>query len=248
MSPMPSVSFDPIAARYDATRGGEARGTLIADVLRPWLPTEGTVVEIGVGTAIVAAAVARDGPTVIGIDLSAAMLGIAARRFPGPLVQADAAAVPVRTGAVDAVAAVWVLHLVGDLPGVFAECHRVLRAGGSVVAVTIDESRRVGVPTVIELENRYRTRQDELPHLDGVATATGFRLARVEPLPAQARPVTPTQLAAHLEDRTWSWLWGVPDEAWATDVVPVIEALRSGPDRDRPTPHEVAHQLVVWER
>jgi len=248
MSPMPSVSFDPIAARYDATRGGEGRGVLIADVLRPWLPTEGTVVEIGVGTAIVAAAVARDGPTVIGLDLSAAMLDIAARRFPGPLVQADAAAVPVRTGSVDAVAAVWVLHLVGDLPGVFAECRRMLRTGGSLAAVTNDESRRAGVPTVIELEKRYRRRQDELPHLDGVATAAGFRLARVEPLPAQARPVTPAQLAAHLEDRTWSWLWSVPAEAWATDVVPVIETLRRRPDRDRPTPHQVAHQLVVWER
>jgi ubiquinone/menaquinone biosynthesis C-methylase UbiE len=248
MSAMPFVSFDPIAARYDATRGGQARGYLIADVLRPWLPTEGTVVEIGVGTAVVATAVARGGPTVIGLDLSAAMLDIAARRFPGPLVQADAAAVPIRTGSVAAVAAVWVFHLVGDLPGVFAECHRVLRPGGSLVAITIDNSRRVAVPEVTELENRYRTRQDELSHLEDVAAPAGFRLARVERLPAHARPVTPAETAANLEDRTWSWLWNVPDEAWATDVVPVIEALRSGAVRDRPLPHQVAHQLVVWER
>ena len=128
---MPSVSFDPIAARYDATRGGEGRGRVIADLLRPWLPAAGAVVEIGVGTAVVATALATTSGPIMGLDVSAAMLDIAAQRFPGPLLQADARAVPLRAGSVDAITAIWVLHLVGDRPAVFAECHRVLRRGGT---------------------------------------------------------------------------------------------------------------------
>jgi ubiquinone/menaquinone biosynthesis C-methylase UbiE len=243
-----SVSFDPIAARYDATRGGEVRGHVIADQLRRWLPDAGRVVEIGVGTAVVATALATTSGPIIGLDVSAAMLDVAAQRFPGPLVQADACAAPLRARSVDAVTAIWVLHLVGDRPAVFAECHRVLRPGGRLLGVIFDRSRRVDDPRVLELELRHRHRADELGNLQPVAEAAGFRTAHVEPLPAFARPATAGQTADLLEQRTWSWLWDIPLDAWAADVVPVIEALRREPDQKRVGTQQLAHQLVVWER
>jgi ubiquinone/menaquinone biosynthesis C-methylase UbiE len=246
MTVVRSVSFDPIAARYDATRGGEARGRVIADILRPWLPADGPIVEIGVGTAVVASA--ADGAPVIGLDLSPAMLDIAAQRFGGPLVQADAGAIPLRSGTVAAVSAVWVLHLVGDRSAVVAECHRILRPGGRLLAVVADESRRVTEPAVLDLERRFRRRGDDLGELEPRAAAAGFGAAQVQPITAFGRSMTPGELADQIEQRTWSWLWEVPAEAWATEVVPVIEALRRDPDPDRPRPHQIAHQLVVWER
>jgi ubiquinone/menaquinone biosynthesis C-methylase UbiE len=245
---VPSVSFDPIAARYDATRGGEARGRVIADVLRRWLPETGPVVEIGVGTGVVATAVATTGAVVVGLDVSAAMLDVAAARFPGPLLQADAGAAPLRTGSVGAVTAVWVLHLVSDRPAVFGECRRLLRRDGRLLGVIFDRSRRVADPRVLELERRYRHRADDLETLQGAAEAAGFRTAHVEPIPAFARPATSAQTADLLEQRTWSWLWDIPPDAWAADVVPVIESLRREADQTPVMSQQVAHQLVVWER
>jgi len=245
---MGSLSFDPIADQYDATRGGERRGRFVADVLQPWLPLDGIVCEIGVGTALVATAVASGGRFVVGADISAAMLGIAARRHPGPLVRADAAALPFADGALAAVYAVWVFHVVGDAGAVLAECRRALRPGGRVLAIVIDESRRIGNPLLDQLEQRYRRRNDELERLDPLAAAAGLRCSHIEPLPAFRRPTAPAELAHHLERRTWSWLWDVPPEAWAAEVEPVIAALRAGPDPDQPRPHQTANVLAVWER
>ena len=68
-----SLSFDRIADRYDESRGGTARGERVAADLVPWL-APGRVLEVGVGTGIVAAALAARGLPVYGVDLSQAML------------------------------------------------------------------------------------------------------------------------------------------------------------------------------
>jgi SAM-dependent methyltransferase len=242
-----SLSFDPIADRYDATRGGEPRGRFLADLVLPWLPADGLVAEIGVGTAVVASALAARGTAVAGFDLSGRMLDVASGRFGGPLVLADVAELPVRAGSLAAAYAVWVLHLVDDVGAVVAECRRALRPGGRFVAVVDDAARRVGAPELLELEDRYRRRADRLPHLDPIVRAAGFEPVAVKDLAAFRRPTSRAELADHLEKRTWSWLWTVPTDRWGDEVVPVIAALRASED---PTPidHQVANQLVVWER
>lgn len=64
-------------------------------VLRALGPVSGRrIVDIGCGTARLAALLAAHGASVTGIDLDAAMLAVAASRFPGRLVRADAAALP----------------------------------------------------------------------------------------------------------------------------------------------------------
>ena len=122
---MSSLSFDPIADRYDATRGGAPRGRYVAELLVPWLPADGVVSEIGVGTALVAAAVAERGITVVGVDISAGMLARAAERHAGWLTQADAAALPFADGSLAATPRVF--HVVGDPGG----CWRRARGAGA---------------------------------------------------------------------------------------------------------------------
>jgi SAM-dependent methyltransferase len=242
------VSFDRIADRYDTTRGGEARGRFVAAVLKPWLPTEGLVGEIGVGTAVVATPLRASGRSVVGFDISAAMLRVGAGRYSGPLVRADVATLPVRDGAFAAVYAVWVLHLVGDVAPVLAECHRALRPGGRLIAVVDDATRRIADERFLRLERRYRRRVDHIDVLDPLVLRAGFRRRRVESIAPFRRPTSPAELAAHLEARTWSWLWTIPDDVWDAEVVQLIEALRSTPDADRPEEQQVANQLVVWDR
>ena len=59
----------------------------------------------------------------------------AAARLPGRVVVADAVALPVPDGVLDAVTYVWVLHHVGDARACLAEAWRALRPGGRVVSV-----------------------------------------------------------------------------------------------------------------
>ena len=66
-----SISFDRIADRYDETRGGERRGQLVATEIEPYFGRPRRVLEVGVGTGIVASALAQFGRTVVGADISA---------------------------------------------------------------------------------------------------------------------------------------------------------------------------------
>jgi SAM-dependent methyltransferase len=64
--------------------------------------------------------------------LQSRLVGLAGH--PPPVVQADAAALPVRTGAVDAAVAVNVLDHLADPSAAVAEAHRVLAHGGVFLA------------------------------------------------------------------------------------------------------------------
>src|SRR6266511_2558710 len=129
-----SVCFDQVADMYDASRGGVERGARIAADVVPWL-VPGRVLEVGVGTGIVAAALRARGRQVHGVDLSAAMLRRALDRLGPTVVQADALALPVASAALDNVLFVAALHVIGDVAGAVAEAARVLRPGGRLVAV-----------------------------------------------------------------------------------------------------------------
>ncbi|HYU85198.1 MAG TPA: Maf family nucleotide pyrophosphatase [Kribbellaceae bacterium] len=131
--------YDLEAEGYDESRGGTERAQAAAGALHALLPERGTVLDLAVGTGIVACELAALGHLVHGIDLSAAMLRRARIRLPGHVVQAEAARLPVADRTVAAVTAVWLLHLVDDSEAVLAEAARVLRPGG-VLLTTTDKS------------------------------------------------------------------------------------------------------------
>ena len=133
MQPPISIDFDRIADRYDESRGGTVRGDRFAADLIPWL-VHGLVLEVGVGTGIVAAALRAHGVAVIGLDLSEEMLRQAVARLGFAVVRGDARTLPFASGSVDNVLFVAALHAIGDVRGAVAEAARVLRPGGRLLA------------------------------------------------------------------------------------------------------------------
>ena len=85
--------------------------------------------------------VGRDG-SVVGVDASADMLAVAARRAEGhdnvELHEGDATSLPVPGASFDRALAVQVLEYVEDVPAALAEMRRALRPGGRVVVWDVD--------------------------------------------------------------------------------------------------------------
>ncbi len=80
---------------------------------------------------------------VVGLDVSLGMLAQAKRRSPSlRLVQGSAFALPFGDRSFDAAMSGFVLRNLHDLPGAFAELHRVVVPGGSMALVDITEPAR----------------------------------------------------------------------------------------------------------
>jgi SAM-dependent methyltransferase len=107
--------------------------------LRPFIPSDGLGLEIGVGTARFA------GPlgVPLGIDPSAAMLGLAAARGI-ETVRGTAEALPFRDGSFDYGLIVTTICFVDSPDGMIAEAHRVLRPDGRLVIGFIDRESGLG--------------------------------------------------------------------------------------------------------
>jgi SAM-dependent methyltransferase len=248
-APGRGTGFDRVAAEYDASRGGEERAAANARDVARHLPA-GDVLEIGVGTGLVAAGLRREAPAVrvAGVDIAAGMLDRARDRLPGGLVRASALRLPFPDACLDGVVAVHVLHLVADQALVLAEAARVLRPGGRVVAVhgeavlPPDELTEATRPMAVLMARA------DTP--DGVRLAAGDRLRVVAQHPSEPRLArhTPAELADLFERRVWSSLWALDDDRWQRHVEPVIAALRALPDQHRPRPQEGRTTVTVLER
>ncbi|HLN05844.1 MAG TPA: class I SAM-dependent methyltransferase, partial [Acidimicrobiales bacterium] len=102
------------------------------------LSSNSTVLDVGCGTGDLARNLRRLGHRSIGIDLSLGML-LAARAGGAPLVQADAASIPICDAAVNGVVSGFAVRNFSDLPGVIRELARVLRPGGRLALLEVGE-------------------------------------------------------------------------------------------------------------
>jgi demethylmenaquinone methyltransferase / 2-methoxy-6-polyprenyl-1,4-benzoquinol methylase len=141
--------FDDTAAHYDEINRIFSLGSgtryrrqaLLRAGLRPGLRT----IDVAVGTGLVAreaAAVCGNPRDVIGVDLSAAMLGVARRKLGISLVQGLAEELPLASASADLLTMGYALRHVPDLAGTFREFHRVLRPGGTVLLLEIGRPTR----------------------------------------------------------------------------------------------------------
>jgi SAM-dependent methyltransferase len=232
-----SIVFDRIAGSYDDTRGGLERGRRVAAALHRLLPA-GPLLEVGVGTGLVAAGLTELGRRPVGVDLSRPMLERAAARVPGRVAVGDAERLPVGTATVAGAYLVHVLHLVGDVPRTLAEVVRVLRPDGRLVTTAFPDG-----PLDDDLHREFRAVRERLGaerRPDDEATIVGHaRDARLVPVGRQELPSagsTPRDAADRLEARSLSWMWSVDEDAWSRHVPATLARLRALPDQDRPRP------------
>ena len=133
------LDYDREAARYDATRGGDARADAAAHAIEMLLPAAARgvarIADVGCGTGIVTVRLLGPGRSVIGIDRSAGMAAMAAGRLPGRITLGSVIRLPLASGSVDVVVMVWLLHLLAkaEAAAAVAEAGRVLAPGGLLV-------------------------------------------------------------------------------------------------------------------
>jgi len=151
---------------------------------------------------------------------------------------------------VDAVLAVWAVHVVGDQEAMLGEVRRVVRPGGLFLVVS---------PTP-EVESNDLM---DLAFQLGPALGRGFdRSVTYAPRLAElgwahiAEAITdeyafdesPTTRADNIERRDWSSLWDLDDATWLNAVQPIVDGLRALPEPDR-TRHCIhRHMLSVYRR
>jgi SAM-dependent methyltransferase len=248
-----SVSFDRIAGTYDATRGGFTVGKSFADAAQAHItPPPARIVELGVGTGLVARPLTERGYDVLGVDLSPKMIAVARERIGARVAVADVTAAPIAAASCDAVVAARVLHVVGDPGAVLADAARIVRPDGRVVVILAGSNQEpptddIGEATVAMHSGRLRG-----PDLDTVvalADATGaLDLVTRGLTGALEFAESPREHADKIRARTWSGSWEIDDETWARTAEPAIERLMALPDPDRPRRRRRAQRLAVFAR
>lgn len=249
-----SIAFDRMAEDYDRTRGGMERGRSIAPLLHDILPP-GPLLEVGVGTGLVAAGLTELGRQVVGVDLSVPMLRKAAARVPGRVAVGDATVLPAGDGVVGGAYLVHVLHLVGDQARTLAELHRVLRPGGVLAATVMRDEDDVPVddvwPLVMELYEAFpdnRRRPDRESAVVALAERAGFTVADRTQLRREGVRSTPREVADGLDRKLWSWTWRIPDDDWAPVAGPLVARIRELPDQDVARRSDEVTRVLVLRR
>jgi demethylmenaquinone methyltransferase/2-methoxy-6-polyprenyl-1,4-benzoquinol methylase len=133
--------FDAIAPRYDLVNRTMTFGLDVRwrrQSLRALgLPTGSRVLDLACGTGDFLRILGAGGYRAVGMDLSWGML--AANHTGRPLAQADGAALPVATAAVDGITCGYALRNFTDLDAVFHEFGRIVRPGGRISLLEVSE-------------------------------------------------------------------------------------------------------------
>jgi SAM-dependent methyltransferase len=217
-----SIRFDTAADQYDRTRAisDEAMGRTIS-LLASELRDRGRVLEVGVGTGLLALRLHEAGITVFGLDLSAPMLAKLVEKAGGvpplPLVIGDATAMPFADGAFGAAYLRWVLHLIPDWRVALAEMARVVRPGG-VLLVSLGAFDEVGRAIRARFSEITGLSTDPVglmwgnhEALDGELEGLGLRLRVLPAIPEEEEEPLGSFLDA-IEEGRWSWTWHVPED------------------------------------
>jgi SAM-dependent methyltransferase len=200
------------------------------------LDGRGRVLEIGVGTGLLALPLHDRGVAIAGVDISGPMVAKlvekAGGRPPFPLVLGDGTRMPFGDGAFGAAYLRWVLHLIPDWRALVAEGVRVVRPGGVLVA-------NLGA-----YGGAHREIQERFAALTGISTrpvgldwaahdeldaelASHGASVRVLPAPYESFEERLDEFVRGIEEDRYSWTWSVPEDVRlraAAEIRPWAEA------------------------
>ena len=219
--PEGSIAFDRAAEYYDRTRGtdDETLARTIA-TLAGELDGRGRVLEVGVGTGLLALPLHTAGVPLVGLDLSRPMLAKLLEKADGDapdVVLGDATRMPFADDAFGAAYLRWVLHLVPDWRAVLAEVVRVVRPAGVFVANlgAYDGPRREIQERFAELTGISVTpvgldwgAEDEL---DAEMARHGARLRELEAV-VEGGTETMREFVEEIRANSYSWTWRVAED------------------------------------
>jgi SAM-dependent methyltransferase len=227
-----SVNFDRAADFYDETRhvGDQALSDSI-DHIAASLSGAGIVLEIGVGTGVLAVPLAERGLDVVGVDVSPAMLTKLRDKSKNGrphVTLADARRLPFADGTFGGAYLRHVLHLVPGWPTAVSELCRVVRPGGVVLFGDVPRTERwlefwdaiepiVGTgadPVGLDMD------RDGHQALDDAFRAAGADVEDVTPFTYPGHDSW-AEVIDEMQRRTPSWTWRVPDDR-------IDEAVRVG--------------------
>ncbi len=134
------INYDQAVAYYDATRGyrdGVAERYRDAFLDVTGADPSSRILELGIGTGLIAQAFIAAGHNYAGVDLSRAMMREVARKLNDArrplLVQADIRTLPFAAASYDIVQAARVFHHLDDWRGCIDEARRLLKPGGALL-------------------------------------------------------------------------------------------------------------------
>ncbi len=181
------------------------------------------VLEIGCGEGYGTAMLAVHARLVIGLDYDEPTVAHAAARYPEALfAKGNLAALPVRSGAFDVVAALQVIEHVWDQPQFVGECLRALRPGGSLLLTT--PNRLTFSPGTDAPRNPFHTREFAAGELAALLTSRGADVTRV--LGLHAGPRLRALDAAYGGSFTAAQL-AAPPEHWSERLTRDVAGVRT---------------------
>jgi ubiquinone/menaquinone biosynthesis C-methylase UbiE len=250
--------YERAADSYAALRAGllvNGSGPLLS---RLQLRDARVIVDAGTGTGGLLPLLRAAAPdaTLVGLDLTAAMLGHARREL-AQLVQADLAHPPLRPGSVDVLVSAFVLFHLVDPPAAVRELATALRPGGSFAVATwatdqpwtakaafSAELDTAGAPSVAS--SRVGAAYTETPQaLTASVESAGLRVLQTEVAPLGAAPIGAADLVAE-----WAAVGSTGERFAALDAAArgrvlanATEKIAALSEADRLDPHVV---IRLW--
>jgi SAM-dependent methyltransferase len=247
------LDYDREAARYDATRGGDARADAAAHAIEALLPAAagraGRIADVGCGTGIVTVRLLRPGRSVLGVDGSAGMAAVAAGRLPGRIALGDVTRLPLASGSVDVVTMVWLLHLLAEaeVAAAVAEAGRVLNPGGLLITTVgkndaafdlADDAATILRPVRARFDH---VQTDRLDRVVAVGGRHGLTLAAQTIFVGIGQGLSPRRWRKRLTGDAMPWI-----TAAGRERVDALRAELAGlPDQDRARPDPVYHVAAL---